>query len=112
VTEPQGCWRHRTVVVPGLVVVVICVFLGTVGWYFLDVATAFNCSASQIDCGTAANVWLAAAGGGEMGDGRGSNRLDGRKPAAATMAPTRSAHLRDLDTGGRGPVLSRQPHGM
>jgi hypothetical protein len=63
-SKPHG-WRYRSVVVPALIALAICVFLGTAGWYFLAVATAFNCSASQIDCGTAANLWLAAAGVGE-----------------------------------------------
>jgi len=55
-------WRQRTVIVPALLTLLACTLLGTVGWYFLGVAIAFNCGMSGTDCGTVAKLWLAAAG--------------------------------------------------
>jgi hypothetical protein len=50
------------VTVPAVLTVLTCALLGTIGWYFLGVAIAYNCGMSEISCGTAATVWLAAAG--------------------------------------------------
>ena len=55
-------WRQRTVIVPALLTLLACTLLGTVGWYFLGVAIAFNCGMSDTDCGITAKLWLAAAG--------------------------------------------------
>ena len=48
--------------VPALLTALTCALLGTVGWYFLGVAIAYNCGMSEISCGTAAKLWLAADG--------------------------------------------------
>jgi hypothetical protein len=48
--------------VPAVLTVLTCTLLGTVGWYFLGVAMAYNCGMSDIGCGTAAKLWLAADG--------------------------------------------------
>ena len=55
-------WRQRTVTLPAVLTVLTCTLLGTVGWYFLGVAIAYNCGMSEIGCGTTAKLWLAAAG--------------------------------------------------
>jgi hypothetical protein len=48
--------------VPAVLTVLTCTLLGTVGWYFLGVAIAYNCGMSGIGCGTTAKLWLAADG--------------------------------------------------
>jgi hypothetical protein len=48
--------------VPAVLTVLTCTLLGTVGWYFLGVAMAYNCGMSGIGCGTTAKLWLAADG--------------------------------------------------
>ncbi len=47
---------------PAVLTVLTCTLLGTVGWYFLGVAIAYNCGMSDIGCGTTAKLWLAADG--------------------------------------------------
>jgi hypothetical protein len=48
--------------VPAVLTVLTCTLLGTVGWYFLGVATAYNCGMSGIGCGATAKLWLVADG--------------------------------------------------
>jgi hypothetical protein len=43
--------------VPAVLTVLTCTLLGTVGWYFLGVATAYNCGMSGIGCGATAKLW-------------------------------------------------------
>jgi hypothetical protein len=50
------------VTVPAVLTALTCTLLGTVGWYFLGVAIAYNCGMSGISCGTTAKLWLAADG--------------------------------------------------
>jgi hypothetical protein len=50
--------------VPAVLTVLTCTLLGTVGWYFLGVAIAYNCGMSGIGCGTTPKLWLAADGVG------------------------------------------------
>jgi hypothetical protein len=48
--------------VPAMLTVLAGTLLGTVGWYFLGVANAYNCGMSGIGCGTTAKLWLVADG--------------------------------------------------
>jgi hypothetical protein len=50
------------VIVPASLTLLACTLLGTVGWYFLGVVTAYNCGMSEISCGTVAHLWLVADG--------------------------------------------------
>ncbi len=55
------------VILPTVLTLLACTLLGTVGWYFLGAALAFNCGMSELDCGTTAKLWLAADGIGYGG---------------------------------------------
>jgi hypothetical protein len=72
--------------VPGVLTVLTCTLLGTAGWYFLGVETAYNCGMSGIGCGATARLWLAADGIGGMDPGR-----DGSDRAVRKPQPTRIA---------------------
>jgi hypothetical protein len=50
------------VAVPAVLTALTCTLLGTVGWYFLGVAIAYNCGMSGTGCGATAKLWLAADG--------------------------------------------------
>ena len=98
--------------VPAVLTMLTCTLLGTVGWYFLGVAMAYNCGMSGIGCGTTAKLWLAADGIGGMDPGRDCSDRAVRKPRPTGIA----AACRHLVLGsagcGRQLVLSRRTPNM
>ena len=92
----RPAWRPWTVQLPAALAAAVCIFLGTIGWLYVEVLAGTNCALSDgpapPGCGGGTDWWLVAGGLGQwvlaaavitVGI-RGRNRSGSRPSAAIT----------------------------